>query len=849
MKKEKQVTNSCQAGKYKIYLLCFVSVILFYCITCILKNIYPFGDKSNLIWDLNIQYSDFFSYYREVLMGNVSLDYSLSKSLGGSLVALWGYYLSSPLNLMLVLFRADQIEQAIFVITVLKLGFCGLTFSIFIEKKYKNLLPWQIWILSVVYAFTQYTVGQMSNIMWLDGVYMLPLVLLGADRFLQKGEKVFCFLMIVFTIIFNWYTGYMNCIFVALYFLYQVILKNFQKGQKIQILEIVKQVLQFYMLEFIAVLGSMAVFLPVLLSQSGGRSLFDDGIFKFSTNGSFLEILRGFMIGSASPSTEITLFCSTIVFVMLGVFFIDKFIPVCEKIISGIFLFVMIGSLFFTPLEHIWVGFKFELSYAFRFAYVVTMALLIIGGRSLENLKFFSAKTIGIVSAELIFVFLLLDLVKRFDEKRLWLQIFLLITYALLLCWGKTGKNAVPFRRLAAGGIILLFVPEILFNARVVIADNYSKESKDYTEYVTSEAELIREVKNGDNSFYRIAKTLYRDKNTTHDSFYLNESLAYQYFGLPQYSSSYDKEAVDVIKDLGYCKSDFPSFYHDPILPADSLLGVKYLLSEKDYCGFELRTEYEPYNGKKVYENRYALPLGFAVSQAVSELKADENPFVYMNDIYSFILGRKCRLFEKTEEYVAEQTAEETIYTFAPLAGNQILYARIGGSGLNLEIGINNGEYQKYSDGWLNHNVITLENIKDGCMLRIKNNQNLTAEIEFYILDCLELEKAVDEINSVGIQNLKIDGEKIMFTGTGENVMLTIPYDSSWRITVDGENVTAKKGADAFMMIPLNREGEASVVMEYKVKGKYFGAALSVLAVVLILGWALTDKRKTGIRV
>ena len=78
-----------------------------------------------------------------------------------------------------------------------------------------------------------------------------------------------------------------------------------------------------------------------------------------------------------------------------------------------------------------------------------------------------------------------------------------------------------------------------------------------------------------------------RDRKPYDHSFFSNESLAYGYSGIQQYSSSYDKKTADFIHWSGYCKVEFPSLYHEPILTSDSLLGVKYLMSSKDYEGFE----------------------------------------------------------------------------------------------------------------------------------------------------------------------------------------------------------------------------------------------------------------------
>ena len=67
-------------------------------------------------------------------------------------------------------------------------------------------------------------------------------------------------------------------------------------------------------------------------------------------------------------------------------------------------------------------------------------------------------------------------------------------------------------------------------------------------------------------------------------------------------------------------------------------MGVKYLLSEKQYDGYILRTDLEAYNEKSVYENAYALPLAFYADENVLTVKSEgKNPFDYLNEIYSGI--------------------------------------------------------------------------------------------------------------------------------------------------------------------------------------------------------------------
>ena len=71
-------------------LIIFFGIMALYCLIQGMSGLYPFGKKLNLLWDQDIQYVDYFAFYRDVLLGKADIGYSFSKSLGGSLVALFG---------------------------------------------------------------------------------------------------------------------------------------------------------------------------------------------------------------------------------------------------------------------------------------------------------------------------------------------------------------------------------------------------------------------------------------------------------------------------------------------------------------------------------------------------------------------------------------------------------------------------------------------------------------------------------------------------------------------------------------------------------------------------------------
>lgn len=90
--------------KKRIYFSAFgltFAVLLILFITC---GYAPFGNKSLAVDDASIQYLDFYAYFKDVLAQKNSIFYTFGKTLGGTNIAVFSYYLSSPFMLLSVFF-------------------------------------------------------------------------------------------------------------------------------------------------------------------------------------------------------------------------------------------------------------------------------------------------------------------------------------------------------------------------------------------------------------------------------------------------------------------------------------------------------------------------------------------------------------------------------------------------------------------------------------------------------------------------------------------------------------------------------------------------------------------------
>ena len=113
--KNNKLLNRCKtvwdmvSNSPKLYLLaCFLVPLLLMWIIFIIRGVYPFGDKSVLVLDLNGQYVYFFEAMRDVFEGDSSPFYTWYRALSGEFSGMYAYYLASPFSLLTVLFSTGM---------------------------------------------------------------------------------------------------------------------------------------------------------------------------------------------------------------------------------------------------------------------------------------------------------------------------------------------------------------------------------------------------------------------------------------------------------------------------------------------------------------------------------------------------------------------------------------------------------------------------------------------------------------------------------------------------------------------------------------------------------------------
>jgi uncharacterized membrane protein YfhO len=125
---KKKIFKSFWKDQY-IYIVTFVIAFAMMVGAWIIGEVGPFGGKCLVLVDGVHQYLPFFSEYQEKLKHISDIQYTFDVGLGNNFVSLWSYYLSSPLNLIIMLCSKSHLPMALSIIISTKIIIAALTFA------------------------------------------------------------------------------------------------------------------------------------------------------------------------------------------------------------------------------------------------------------------------------------------------------------------------------------------------------------------------------------------------------------------------------------------------------------------------------------------------------------------------------------------------------------------------------------------------------------------------------------------------------------------------------------------------------------------------------------------------
>ncbi|WP_418665945.1 YfhO family protein [Allofournierella sp.] len=353
--------------------LCFFLPLLLLAGVYAARGIEPFGTNTLLFGDMGGQYLNFMASYKELF--GPGLFYTWHKALGGEALSLNAYYLFSPFNLLLLAFPAAKLSLAVVFITLLKTGAAGLAMGLFLRSL--GCRGPVALALAGAYALSGYMAGFAQNLMWLDGVILAPLVVLGLRRLLAGGRP-WVYLAALFSAVLTcYYIGWMLCLYSSLYFfLHWLALPNAPGRFRIAARFCVSSTLA----------GGLAAWmlLPIARALAQGKAQYAMQ-WSFALNFDPPALLRQFFAG-AYPSGTATnqlplVFCGALPLVLALAFFCRRGPSLGEKLAGAGLLAALLASFLFRTPDLVWHGFQSPSWFPFRYSFLFILTLLELAAR------------------------------------------------------------------------------------------------------------------------------------------------------------------------------------------------------------------------------------------------------------------------------------------------------------------------------------------------------------------------------------------------------------------------------------------------------------------------------------
>lgn len=862
-----------------IYILAFILPIIIITSVFLLRKIGINSNRTILFSDMFSQYIGYFGKLKDVLSSDGSIFYAFNKSIGGNTIGLFAYYLASPLNLIILLFPKELLANAILTIYLIKIGICSLTLAIYINKVYKK-NDYSVLIFSLCYGLMSYNIVFHMNVMWIDGVMLLPLIALGIENIINKNKYKLYIVSLFLAIISNYYIAYMICIFSVLYFIYKGIIYKKING---------KNILGFIGSSLIAGGLSGYLLIPVVLSLMTGKASLknlSDGIYVTE---SIFSTLSKTIIGSYDYNQILSgpanIFCGVIITVFLLLYFINEKIGLRAKLLSAVFIFILFLSFTINIFELLWHGFNYPVGFEYRNSFLFCFLIITLAYEAWINIDKLKIKDIiiSVFICASVDIAILLQRYSHVSIKKIAISfLFVLIYSFIIILFRKVSLKRIFINFLC----IIIVICELSLNIYLIIINNIYISQNYVKQYIEDLSPIIEDIKKDNDNFYRTEMTF---NNTLNDSMLLN------FNGLTHSSSTNEKNIMNIVDSLGYKTASTCEIYNQgSTIPVDSILGIRKLISAKNpkifSCYDHLENHYynviKDYGDYVVYENPYALPIAFMVNDSLKTLQQDniDNLFDYTGSIFDSMVNEETNLYNKLEvtdiklnnvEAITE--LEENLYTkidtekdasiditikskdnnpvylflksniYEEAIDNNII-GTIRGSAVEV---ISNGGAKYAQFTGLGYNIQFIGNYNDGeeikVTIKLAGDTTTIKEVQVYSCNMDNFEGVYENLSSNTIENTEYkDGYvKGDVTVTADKTLLytSNPYDEGWTLKVDGKDYEYIKILNGFIGVDLE-EGQHTIEFKYKLPGFKVGLSISIISLIALVCIGIYNYKK-----
>lgn len=800
--------------KNGLWLSFFVPVFTMLCLFLV-QGVYPFGDRTFLRSDMYSQYAPFFMEFCRKIRGGEDLWYTWNLGMGTNFWAIYVYYLAAPWNWLIFLCPEGLIIEFMTGLMILKMGLCGLTMTWYLGKRCGG-RDFDSAIFGCIYGLSGYVAAYGWNLMWLDCLWLLPLILWGLTRLADGEDGLPYCLTLGLSILCNYYISMMICLFAAFWFLACRV-----RSRRVW--------LTFAGYSVLAAGLSGALLIPELLAvriAGSGENPFPGKLEAYFGLGDLLLRHLAFVVptGLAEWGTHLpNLYCGSLVFVLLPVFFLADGISRRRKLLCGGVLIFFWLSFSVNLLDFIWHGFHYPRGLPGRQSFLYIFLVLLFCRRGYQSLFVLPARRLAAVfggAAVLVVSLMAWNQREEYPAVVFISELVLLGAYGGLVWLLRSGQWRERTVRL---WFFLLTVGELF--CYMNLWGGYTSDRTEYLEGNRETEALFGRLKS-DSDFFRVQT----GKQLTDNDGAL--------MGVPDTSIFSSTAYADMqrffLKLEGHSSPVAYGRYGDT--PLENLLFAKrYRIGSEEAYGDWEPAFSDAESGLRVFRNPRALPLGFWVDETLETAWQEASgSAVQVQNRFLSGLG-----IEPPFQAAEFENGEDVIRYFYPDRDGywQILM------GTNAEeLILETGGTERILPNVPSGALVDLGFLKTGERVTLTTEEKtFPLAAELYYFSEVEMGDLCERLSRYPLALTAFRNETLAGTVScpgGGKLMTTIPFDPGWTVMVDGERREPEKLLGAFLGIPLSG-GTHQISMEFRPAGLTAGltvSAVSVLILLLVIG-------------
>ncbi len=547
----------------------------------------------------------------------------------------------NPINILYVIFYDADPVIITTIVLMIKTALSGMSFQLFASRTLKC-KGYESIIFAIFYAMCSYQVIYLVNTIFMDALYMCPIIIMLLFELYDTGKYRLLVLAYAYLFIVQFYIGYMIGIFTVVC----LIAYSFYRADRIKWKLLWRRWLLFFGVVVLAAGLAAVILLPagitLFTNQPEDATKFPKMIVTI------IDVYNNLFIGQYQTMSGYYpyIYCGIPALLLLPYYFFNKSITVKEKICTaGVGAFLLICTLTEIPYKFIH-AFDAPDMFGFRFSFLISFWLLFVSCRQYKHMRSLSMTRFLLLCIGNVIIYGIAGYyqMKTIANESSNCLIYVLINLIFMLAWGLldyfylTHKyNQVNIVFLA----LLITMVETCLNACLVYGYTDEpisyKETTFYSWYDGAEEAVEKLTENTDCNNYRVR----------YENDLINNSGAFWgYNGLDSFSTAENTALRNVMRNLGIYTSPRLLYDYGYTDVTDMIFGVKYTIE-----GIDPYMIYSEVPQTNYVVNESVLGIGYLVDEKLIDLSLTEhNAFENQNHLLSAMTGDEIVCFIRAQE-------------------------------------------------------------------------------------------------------------------------------------------------------------------------------------------------------